>query len=475
MKPMLMLKTAGEIGVKSARTRRRFVRILRRNVLQALERAGTDGSVERGWSRLLVKAGDEEAAKLALARVFGLHSVSGVRIIVFDDLDELVAGAAAIYRPAVAGKTFAVRARRAGEHDFRSGDVNRALGTALLDVSAGVRLDDPEVEVPIEVVGKQAYCIVGQVPGAGGLPVGTGGRAVAMFSGGFDSPVATWMALSRGLSLDLVVCDLGGCAQTDGALEVAKTLVDGWAPGIEPTAHVVDLLPLVAALTQHVDPRLRQVLLKRAMYRAGALVAQELGAEALVTGEAIGQASTQTLRNLAVADEAAGMPVIRPLVGMGKDEIIRRARAIGTHAVSERVKEYCSITSGPVETRADLADVLDAEGEVDAALIRQAVEKRRVVDLVTWERPPLPPYVVEEPVAGAVVVDVRERDEGEDAGDLRRPFSEIESWIGELDRERAYLFVCSVGSRSEVVAQTLDERGYRAYCLAGGVHRLGRG
>jgi len=467
-----MLKIAGEIGVKSPRTRRKFVRILRRNAQRALERAGIEGRVDRGWSRLLVDTGEPEAAREALVRVFGLHSVSEVHVLAFDGLDDLVEQAADLYRDRVAGRTFAVRARRAGDHEFRSGDVNRDLGTALLGVSAGVHLDAPEVEVPIEVVQDRAYCIARSDPGAGGLPVGTGGRALALFSGGFDSPVATWMALSRGLALDLVICDLGGCAQTDSALEVATTLAGRWMPGVESRTHVVDLLPIVAALTQHVDPRLRQVLLKRAMYRAGALVAREVGAEALVTGEAIGQASTQTLRNLAVADEAAGMPVIRPLVAMSKDEIIRRARDIGTHEVSERVKEYCSLTSGPVETRADLAEVLDAEGEVDEALIRQAVEKRRVVDLVAWERPPLPRYVVEEPVGGATVVDVREADEGDDVGDLRLPFSHVDEWIGDLDRDLTYLFVCSVGSRSEMVAQTLDERGYRAFCLAGGVRRL---
>lgn len=467
-----MLKIAGEIGIKSPRTRRRFVRILRRNVERALERAGVEAGVERGWSRVMVRTDDEAGAREALVPVFGLHSVSEVEVLSFDGLDDLVAQAADLYRDRVAGRTFAVRARRAGTHDFRSGDVNRELGTALLDVSAGVDLDDPEIEVPVEVVGTRAYCIARSDPGAGGLPIGSGGRALALFSGGFDSPVAAWMALSRGIALDLVVCDLGGCAQTDGALEVAKTLADRWTPGVEPRTHVVDLLPIVAALTQHVAPRLRQVLLKRAMYRAGAMVARELGVEALVTGEAIGQASTQTLRNLGVADEAAGMPVIRPLVAMSKDEIIRRSRQIGTHEASERVKEYCSISTGPVETGADLGEVLDAEGEIDEALIRQAVEKRRVVNLVDWERPPLPAYVVEEPVPGATVVDVREADEGDDVGDLRLPFSRVDEWIDDLERDRTYLFVCSVGSRSEVVAQTLDERGYQAYCLAGGVHRL---
>ena len=469
----LMLKTAGEIGVKSPRTRRRFLRILRDNVRVALGRAGVTAALEPGWGRMFLETADPDGARPALASVFGLHSVSDVEVLTFHGLDDLVGRAADVFRDRVEGRTFAVRARRVGEHPFRSGDVNRALGAALLPRSAGVNLGEPEVEVPLEIVHDRAYAVVGSTRGAGGLPVGTGGPAVALFSGGFDSPVAAWMAMSRGISLDLVICDLGGCAQTDGALTVARELIVRWAPGVEPVAHVVDLLPVVAALTQRVDPRLRQVLLKRAMYRAGVLVAREVRAEALVTGEALGQASTQTLRNLAVAEAVSPLPVLRPLVGMNKEEIVGRSRAIGTHAVSERVKEYCSISTGRVETAARMGEVERAEEALEESLIAAAVSRRRIVDLVAWRPGPLPAYVVEAVPEGAVVVDVREKDEGPDAGDLRLPFSEVGEWSASLDREPVYLFVCSVGSRSELVAQQLSERGYRAFCLAGGVHRLG--
>lgn len=468
----VMLKTAGEIGVKSSRTRRRFMRILRENVHRALEGAGVEGSLRPGWGRMLLETPDAAKARAALETVFGLHSVSAVEELKFDGLGELVDRAADVFRDRVAGRTFAVRARRTGEHDFRSGDVNRELGTALLGASAGVNLDEPEVEVAIEVVDDRAYAVLDATRGAGGLPIGSGGRAVALFSGGFDSPVAAWMAMSRGISLDVVVCDLGGCAQTDGALTVARELARRWAPGVEPRAHVVDLLPVVAALTQRVDPRLRQVLLKRAIYRAGVRVAEETHAEALVTGEAVGQASTQTLRNLAVAEQVSPLPVLRPLVGMSKEEIIARSRRIGTHDVSEQVKEYCSISTGPVETWARLHDVEAAEEEMEESLVRAAVERRRRVDLAEWMPGPLPEYVVEVPPEEAVVVDVREPDEGPDAGDLRLPFSRVEEWRDDLDRATAYLFVCSIGSRSELVAQQLAEEGYRAYALAGGVARL---
>jgi tRNA uracil 4-sulfurtransferase len=466
---LLLLKIAGEIGTKSSRTRRRFLRVLVRNVRAALDRAGVKAAVEPRWSRLLVRTSDPGRAREALAVVFGLHSVSEVAALPFEGLDDLVGAAAEQYRGRVAGRTFAVRARRSGEHAFRSIDVATALGTALLPGSAGVNLDAPEVTVPVDIVDRTAFVTLESSPGAGGLPVGVGGRAVALFSGGFDSPVATWMTMRRGISVDLVVHDLGGCGQVDAALEVARELAVRWAGGVEPRAHVVDLSPVVTALRERVEPRIRQVVLKRAMYRAGALVAERLGAEALVTGESLGQVSTQTLRNLSVAEEAVGVPVVRPLIAMDKEEILARARAIGTHDASVRVQEHCAISTGRVETAARLRDVVSAEGHVDDGFVRAAVDRARQIDLRTREPGPLPDHVVGTVPAGAVVVDVRETDEGEPAGEIRLPFSRAAEWLPGLDRSRTYLFVCAHGHRSELVAHELRRRGIEAYSLAGGV------
>jgi len=468
----LMLKIAGEIGTKSARTRRKFLSVLAGNVRAALARAGVAGNVRPAWSRLLVDTAEPDRGRAALERVFGLHSVSEVATVRFGGLDDLVDQVATLRRDDVAGRTFAVRPRRAGEHPFSSQDLARALGTALLPASAGVDLDDPEVEVRVEIVDDVAHVVLGSSPGAGGLPIGSGGRAVALFSGGFDSPVAAWMTMRRGAALDLVVCDLGGCGQVDAALMVARALAERWAPGREPATHVVDLVPLIAALRSRVEPRIRQVVLKRAMYRAGTLVARSVRADALVTGESLGQVSTQTLRNLVVAEQAAGVPVLRPLVGMDKEEILGRARAIGTHDSSRLVQEHCSISTGRVETAARLRDVITAEGGVDDSFIREAVAGRLRVDLPTWTPGPSPEHVVQDVPAGAVIVDVREPDEGPGVGDVRLPFSEADRWAAGLDEARTYLFVCTAGERSEIVAHELHERGLSAFSLAGGVANL---
>jgi tRNA uracil 4-sulfurtransferase len=469
---LLVLKIAGEIGTKSSRTRRRFLRVLGRNVRAALGRVGVRATVEPRWSRLLVRAEDRKAAGAVLGRVFGLHSVAEAAVVPFATLEELVAGAAGLYRDRVSGRTFAVRARRSGQHPFRSMDVATALGTALLPGSAGVDLDHPDVEVPVDVVDGTGYVVLDARPGAGGLPIGVGGRVVVLFSGGFDSPVAAWMAMRRGMAVDLVLCDLGGCGQVDAALDVARELATRWAPGAEPSVHTVDLSPVVSALRARVEPGIRQVVLKRAMYRAGTLIAERLGAEALVTGEALGQVSTQTLRNLAVAEDAAAVPVLRPLIGMDKEEIMARARSIGTHDASLRVQEHCNIATGRVETAARLRDAITAEGRIDESFVGASVERARTVDLLAWEPGPPPEHVVASVPAGALVVDVREPEEGPDVGDMRLPFSRSAEWMPTLEPASTYLFVCSHGNRSELVAHELRRRGLDAYSLAGGVAGL---
>lgn len=467
----LMLKIAGEIGTKSAPTRRRFLRALATNARAALRRAGIRGEVEPRWSRVFVRT-EDPSAREALSRVFGVHSVAETTPLRFGSLDELVENAAERLRPVVRDRSFALRVRRRGEHDFRSRDVAVSLGNALVGGSGGVNLEDPDVEVPIEISGDVAHVLTAVTPGPGGLPLGVGGRALALFSGGFDSPVAAWMTMRRGMAADLLVCDLGGCGQVDAALNVARDLATTWAPGVEPAAYVVDLAPVVSALRAKVEGGIRQVVLKRAMYRAGTLVAQRAAAEALVTGEALGQVSTQTIRNLSVAEDAAGVPVLRPLIGMDKEEIIARARRIGTHDASALVQEHCNIATGRVETAARLHAVVGAEGRLDDSFIEAAVERAVKVDLTTWAPGPTPEHVVDEIPEGAIVVDVREPEGGPAVGDLRLPFGQAREWIPSLDPAGTYVFVCARGNLSEMVAHDLRLRGIDAYSLAGGVSRL---
>lgn len=476
----MIARLGPEIHTKSARTRRRFLRALVHDAIVALRRQRVSGRVSQQWTRLTVQGPDPAAIRAALSRVFGIGSLWEAEELTFSSLPDLARQVEARMADRVSGQTFAVRSRRRGETTFTSRDVAVAVGAALLPHSAGVDLRNPQVEVLIETHPGVANLVVESTPGPGGLPLGTGGRALALVSGGFDSPVAAWRVMRRGIELETLTFDLGGCGQVDEALAVASRVAVDWAPGHPARAHVIDLAPVVAALVGRVDSRLRQLLLKRAMYRAGSLLAAEIGAEAIVTGESLAQVSTQTLRNLAVCEQASSVPVLRPLVGAEKEETIEMARRIGTHDASAAVQEHCAIAVGPVETWANPAEVRAAEEAVGEPLtdawFAEAVAARRILDLREWRPDAEPIPEVDEVPTGAVLVDVREPEEGPMAGEMRVPFSRAlrdEALLAQLTRDRRYVLVCRSGHRSGLLARELARRGYDVVSLAGGVDRHG--
>jgi tRNA uracil 4-sulfurtransferase len=217
-----------------------------------------------------------------------------------------------------------------------------------------------------------------------------------------------------------------------------------------------------------------QLILKRLMYRAASQVALQGDAQAIITGEAVGQVSSQTLTNLRVLDPAASFPLFRPLLGFDKDEIIARARLIGTASLSEQVKEYCAITPGKPITAAKL-DRLDAEeAKLDAALLSAAVAARKVLDLHDIKPTDMvAPYLFTDDVpAGAQVIDCR-------------PVAQFRAWhlkgaqhreewdllrdYRKLDKERTYVLYCAHGIQTAYIAEKMQRSGFEAYSFRGGL------
>ncbi len=298
---LYLVRLSGELGTKARATRRRFSTLLARNKRQALADAGLEGSVSGRYERIYVVS--SEPAEEVLARTFGVQSLSRVESGPGDSLDAVVERGARLFDDAVRGRSFAVRARHVGDRaraGFRAHDLEVALGARLLPQAERVDLEHPEVTVRVELYEGQAFYFRERVPGPGGLPIGSGGRAVCLLSGGFDSAVAAWQMQRRGLALDHVFCNLGGASHQLGVLRVAKVLCERWSAGSRPRLHAVDFERVADDLRARTDSRLWQVLLKRLMLRAAERVARRVRAAAIVTGEALGQVSSQTLPNLAV-------------------------------------------------------------------------------------------------------------------------------------------------------------------------------
>lgn len=401
----MVVTLSGELHLKSAATRRRFLRILRRN-LRAAVGHGADIVTDRP-GRLLIRRADRPLGEVAraAARVFGVRWAAVATALPASSLDELATAVVGVAAPAVEGRSFAVRVRRRGGHRWRSPEAERHIGAALVRATgAPVDLTAPEVTVRVEVDDARGWVVTDPVPGADGLPLGTQPHILALISGGFDSPVAAWMMMRRGCPADFLHVEMD-CSQRDHALSVAYELWRIWGHGTRPRAWVVDFSGLKEALLTHVPGGFRQVLLKQAMLAAAEQVARGVGIGALVTGDAVGQVSTQTLPNLVAIDTAHTMTVLRPLAGFTKDEIVARSREIGLHDLSARAREVCDLSTGRVETAVRLDRLRAVAAHLPPGAMDDLAASLAVVDIPSW-MPGVPPApVVREAPAGSVVLE----------------------------------------------------------------------
>jgi thiamine biosynthesis protein ThiI len=369
---------SSDIWLKSERTRGRMVALVRRALEHALGPAARISAFP--GHRLRIEAANAGRA----ARVFGVAAVEELQPVPYGSLEHLARQIADRHADEVRGKRFAVRTRRRGDHPWRSNDLNRRIGALLVRAGGTVDLNAPEVAVDVRVGPSDAAVLTDVIPGPGGLPIGSQDRVVALASGGIDSPVATWMTMSRGCGADVLHFVLD-CAQADHAMAVAYRLWEDWGHGDRPTAHLVDFRPVSEILQDEVPEPMRQVVLKALMMRAAASVAEDAGIPAVVTGEALGQVSSQTLTHLAALSHYSPVPVLRPLLGLDKQEIQRRAREIGTFDLSVRAREVCDLTEGgPVEVAAGAGRLAVHAAAVPEEMWRRAAERRVILPLEDW-------------------------------------------------------------------------------------------
>lgn len=477
---LIVVRPASEVSLKARRTRDRFMRTLRSAVLDALQRNGVRCRVNRRTNRLLVWVtdGPQEVAEETIGRIFGVGSYSPVRAVTAANAEVIAEEGHRVFSAQIGGRSFAVRAKRFGEHPFSSMDVARKLGAALSPYGP-VDLTNPQVEIRVEVMNDKAYLFEDKLPGIGGLPLGTEAKALSLLSGGFDSAVASHEVMRRGVALDFVLFNLAGGAYERLVTQAAKLISDRWAYGTRPSLYVIDFTDVVLNLRSSTREDYWQVLLKRLMYRAAAQLGESLGAQALVTGESIGQVSSQTLANLRAIEEASPMPVLRPLVAMDKREIMERAKNVGTDVISARVQEYCAITTGRPVVAASLQVCNDEEAKLDPQVLGKAVEEAKRVKLQALNQADLMlPYLFTDEVPeGATLVDCQAPHHFEAWRVEDAPHFDPLRLLNEpklLDKSGKYVLYCGQGTQSAQVAEVLQQLGYEAYSFRGGTKALRR-
>ena len=377
----IILMKLGEVVLKGL-NRRSFEDKLNSNIRRRLQHYGSF-RVYSKQSTIYVEpqndACDLDGAYAACKQVFGVIAVT--RALSCPKDKDAIFHCAQNYLDAElrAAKTFKVETKRADKHfPMNSMEISQYVGGLLHDAYPHLKVDvhTPELCVHVEVREKAAYVHAPSQPGAGGLPIGMGGTAVSLLSGGIDSPVSSYMIAKRGVQLELVHFfspPYTSQMALDKVKQLAKELVP-WCGRM--TLHIVPFTEIQEEIRRSCPEDHFTLIMRRFMMRLAQGVAKRTGAKALVTGESLGQVASQTMDALTVSDEVCTLPVLRPVIGMDKQEIILISRKIGTFDTSILPYEDCCTVFTPrhPKTHPHLDEVheyekaLDIDGLVEKAL-----------------------------------------------------------------------------------------------------------
>ena len=324
-----IVKLFPEITIKSKPVRKRFIQRLQSNLQVTLKRINNDIKVRGLWDRVEVElpSADSELRAQAVELMSctpGIQHILEVDQYPLGSFDEIFQIAKEVYAEQIKGKSFVVRIKRGGKHEFKSTDLERYIGGGLLEhcETRGVDLHNPEVTVKLEIRDQHLFLISHQHKGLGGYPLGTQEDVISLISGGFDSVVASYMTMRRGSKTHFLFFNLGGRAHEIGVKQIALYLWQRYGSAARVKFISVPFDEVVGEILQNVHHTHMGVILKRMMMRAAEKVADRMKLPAFVTGESIAQVSSQTLINLQVIDSVPSKLIVRPLITMDKQDII---------------------------------------------------------------------------------------------------------------------------------------------------------
>ncbi len=367
----IVLLKYGEIALKGL-NRPMFEQKLLRNLEKALEPAGKF-KIHKSQSMLYVEPEEDgidmDDAIARMQKVFGIVNICPA-VSCEKDMESIAKTTIECLKEMdVEGKTFKVEAKREDKQfPLNSPQICQQMGGVILKNVKGLSVDvhNPDILVQIEIR-KKAYIFTEKISGAGGMPVGTNGKAALLLSGGIDSPVAGWMIAKRGVALSAVHFHSHPYTSDrakEKVIDLAK-LVSVYTGKIN--LHIVPFTEIQLAIIEKCPKNYLTLIMRRIMMQIAQRLAEKDGAKALITGESIGQVASQTMESLAVTDNAVSMPVFRPCIGMDKEEIVQISKKIDTYETSILPYEDCCTIFVPKhpKTRPEIAEIVEAEKALD--------------------------------------------------------------------------------------------------------------
>jgi tRNA uracil 4-sulfurtransferase len=473
-----IVKFFPEISIKSRPVRKQFVKKLRDGLRKCVKNnIDSDIRINSCWDYISIEANElctqkQDALLHILQNTSGISFILEVSVFPFETLDDIVSLSVELFQDRLVGKSFVVRCKRKGDHEFTSHDAERYIGGGLLSQTkaSGVNLRSPDVTVNIEIKRNNVYLVSKRFEGIGGYPVGSLGSVLSLISGGYDSPVASYMTMRRGMATHFCFFNLGGRAHEVGVKEVSSHLWSKYGMSHKVRFYTVPFEEVIAEILKKIDHAYMGVILKRMMIRAAQTIAKEKHLKALVTGEAVAQVSSQTIVNLSMIDNVSDMLVMRPLVTMDKSDIIDKAKEIQTAEYAEHMPEYCGVISVKPTTKAKLDKIEYEESKFDFSLLTKAINtlKDECIDDLTLDEA----AEVEEfsfPVGDSVIVDIRLPDDRERKPlelsqkntVLNIPFYDLSENHPLFDKNKMHCLFCDKGIMSRLHASLLFEKGFK--------------
>ncbi|MGK0255412.1 MAG: thiamine biosynthesis protein ThiI [Arcobacteraceae bacterium] len=463
-----IVKFFPEIMVKGPSAKKQMVGQLYNNINKLLHRIDQEINVRKFDDKIEVVTPIEflTEVRLVLLRTSGIEQVlEALQFDKINTLDDIKETVNEMMSERIQNKTFVVRAKRSGTHNFKSTNIEQTVGGYMLakNPSSTVDLHHPEVTIRIELLHNQLNIITQKHVGLSGFPIGTQGAILSLMSGGFDSTVASYMTMKRGLKTHFIFFNLGGIAHEIGVKQVAHYLWNKFGASHRVQFISVPFDDVVTEIFRSTNPSYMGVTLKRLMLLASEKIANEMEIDALVTGESVAQVSSQTLRNLALIDQVTNKLILRPLATMNKPEIMSIANDIGTRRFAENMPEYCGVISknpiihGSYKRMAEISkrfnyEVLDTAVDNATKIFVDEIEDdiKAIGEIETVSDISSGEYVI---------IDIRQEDDTIETSceTLKIPFFLLKNAFKTLPQDKEYLLYCDKGIMSQLHAQYLRD------------------
>ncbi len=463
-----IVKFFPEIMIKGSKAKRQMVDQLFSNLQKILERIDKNIKLKKFFDKIEIVSSKEfvTEVRLKLLETPGIELV--LEAIQFDDVktvDEIKLIVNNTMASEIKDKTFVVRAKRSGTHEFKSTEIERIVGGYMLanNETKGVNLKDAETTINLELVNNQLNIITYKYKGLSGFPLGTQGDILSLMSGGFDSTIASYLMMKRGVKTHFIFFNLGGVAHEIGVKQVAFYLWSKFGSSHRVSFISIPFDDVITEIFRSTHESYMGVTLKRLMLKAAQKIAEEKGIDALMTGESVAQVSSQTLRNLAIIDKATTKLVLRPLATMNKPEIIDIANEIGTKKFAETMPEYCGVISKNPVTHGSFERMEKEAAKFDYSVLDKAIEKVQeiFVDEIVVDIKEIGQIEVINDISSSkyTIIDIRQSNDciKTSCETLKIPFYKLKNEFKKLPQNKEYLFYCDKGILSQLHAQYLRD------------------